>query len=562
MTNLPRHPLISLEIQASSICPSLQSPKVSPSNLRRGGKFSTKESTSSPKPCHPATSVTYSVALLSSAPWLPLSASLSSLNVKCRAKVLEELDERAHSIICLGPTHCDGCFDDSGPTEPETTVADKPPFESRCTPFAILYCVWKPGVSAAAMYSQIATSWSRLQNVTGRHEAHWTNSETSTTCDNGSDPTAFNTESHHTSSMASNDDSACESTAPPVSFQPTLVDESDETKQEDENSILEGDSRRGERHDAQCSVYLVIDQVLAYGISHGGGGVDCEAKVLAKALATNGEVRSLCQGISICVSCAQPPSSDSVAAELLALSSPENVVLPASPGLELVCQALRLGESQRKLHTEREGDVNHSPEAVSSPKSIISVIVTEPSVLDTQENACIAEEPDSSAFIDDDDAESMSPPSQVSPCPSTVHHAHCHRPVTVVVEWNGQGNLFAFAQRAHAAWRRSVGWPPEAKPRPPPRKIPRRIRRLRPLVASPPSTPMHVLPINQESSMSAYTETSKLRRLEELRQDLVAAVVIMCYLWFHFAEDCSTILWLLLAPSGHAEIAQYLREWR
>lgn len=552
---------MSLEVQASCTFPSLQSPKLSPSILRRGGKLAKKESTSPNLPNAP--SATFSVTLLSSEPWLPLSASLSSSTVESRAKALEELGERAHSTIFLGPMNHDGCFDDTGPNENgSSTAADEPPLESQITPFAILYCMWKPGVPLAVMYSQIVTSWSRLQNVTEEHAKRKVFSETSTRSDHGSNPNAFNANPLHT--MASHEGQTCDSATTIVSFQPRLVDESGETKHEEEPALLEVDCSSSERHDTLCKVYLVIDQVLGNGISREDVGMDCEAKVLAKALATTPEIRSLCQGISICVSCAQPPSTYSAAAELLALSSPEKVESPASPGLELVRQALHLGENQRQLHTQQEGRAIHSPEAASSSRSLISVIATDPSVLDARgslEIACVAEEePDSPAFVDDD-AESISPPSQTSSRRSTIHH-HLHCPVTVVAEWNGQGNLFAFAQRAHAAWRRSVGWPQEPKPRPPPRKIPRRIRRSRPLVASPPSPPIHVLPTNQDSSMNAYAETSKLRRQEELRQDMVAALVILCYLWFHFAEDCSTILWLLLAPSGHAEVAQYLREWR
>jgi hypothetical protein len=556
MTNLPRDPLISLEVQASSIIPLLHSPKLSPSILRRGGKLSTNGESTSPNLSNRTDSATFSVTLLSSEPWLPLSASLSSLTAESRNKILEELGERAHSTIFLGPTNHDGCFTNAGPSENgSSTLADEPLLETTLAPFAVLYCMWKPGVPLADMYSQIVTSWSRLQIV----KQEQCNSVMSTTSDHGPNPPAFNANTLRT--MAVNDGKTCDSTTRVGSFEPPLVDESGESKHEEENAILEVDCRRSERHDTLCKVYLVIDQVLGYGISRGDAGMDCEAKVLAKALATTPEIRSLCQGISICVSCAKSPSTYSAADELLAVSSPENVTTPASPGLELVRQALLLGENQRQLHAEQEGRTNHS---ASSSKGLISVIATEKSVLDARrsmEIACVAEETDSSAFVDED-AVSMSPPSQTSPHCSTAHHAHLQHPVTVVAEWNGQGNLFAFAQRAHAAWRLSVGWPPEPKPRPPPRKTPRRIRRLRPLVASPPPTPVHVFPTKQDNLMNAYAETSKLRRQEDFRQDAVAALVIMCYLWFHFAEDCSTIIWLLLAPSGHAEMAQYLREWR
>jgi hypothetical protein len=138
--------------------------------------------------------------------------------------------------------------------------------------------------------------------------------------------------------------------------------------------------------------------------------------------------------------------------------------------------------------------------------------------------------------------------------------------VTVVAEWNGRGNLLAFANRAHASWRLSMGLPPEPKPPAPARKIPRRIRRARPLPT--PAyvvPPVFVLPASDRqygTDGAGYTETSRTRKQEQLVQDCVAMTLVLCYLWFHFADDCRNIMWFLFAPSGHAEMVQYLREWR
>jgi hypothetical protein len=180
--------------------------------------------------------------------------------------------------------------------------------------------------------------------------------------------------------------------------------------------------------------------------------------------------------------------------------------------------------------------------------------------IDTEPGAVVAFQDD--ADSDNDDA---------GPSRSALMQLQSSRdlprsPVTVVAEWSGLGNLLAFANRAHAAWRHTMGLSPEPKPPPPPRKIPRRIRRLRPFPA--PSRvvpPVFVIPAKARpygTDGAGYTEPSKIRKQEQLVEDIVATTLILCYLWYHFADDCRNIMWLLFVPSGHAEMVQYLREWR
>jgi hypothetical protein len=228
----------------------------------------------------------------------------------------------------------------------------------------------------------------------------------------------------------------------------------------------------------------------------------------------------------------------------------------------LVAQAVQLGSHQHQFETGQEAE----PAPLRSPKSHIGVIAADSGLLDAGPNACdglsVGSGPGATAFQDDadDDADSYVSQSRHSASFLSIDVAN-PSPVTVVAEWNGKGNLLAFAYRARASWRHSVGLPPEPKPVPPPRKIPRRIRRPRPS----PVRPIHVISANDlrgGKGADDYTETAKVRHQEQLVQDCMATALILCYLWFHFREDCRDIFWFLLVPSGHAEMVQYLREWR
>lgn len=139
---------------------------------------------------------------------------------------------------------------------------------------------------------------------------------------------------------------------------------------------------------------------------------------------------------------------------------------------------------------------------------------------------------------------------------------------TVTADWHGNGGLTDFADRARAVWRESQGLPPEPVTSPARRRPPPRRRRVPLQPSLPPVRPSSAALRHRadssswkQTASSGYAEPSRDRRRQRMWDDVLAFLLLGGYLCFHWAAECQSLAWLVLAPSGHAELVQHLREW-
>jgi hypothetical protein len=208
------------------------------------------------------------------------------------------------------------------------------------------------------------------------------------------------------------------------------------------------------------------------------------AEELARKVAKDPKLRHLCEGITVGV------------------SNHER----AAPGLEACVNAICIGEKDRR----KEHEAN--PQKVSSTKSLMGVMAVDP-------DECLGLQ-----SADETDA------------------AQGVLQARVCAEWNGQGNLQTFSERARKSWRLKHGLLPEPEMTGPKRrKIPRR-RQQRP-----------------QPSETQFDDTTMDRALQEMIINTLAAVLIGFYITFHFREELTEFFWIL-NPKHWDDLVQHLRE--
>jgi hypothetical protein len=248
-----------------------------------------------------------------------------------------------------------------------------------------------------------------------------------------------------------------------------------------------------------CSVYLIVDRVAppekklwwsldaakAVSARERMHQVQVDlAEELARKVAAHPKLRQLCEGITVGV------------------SNHER----AAPGLEACVNAICVGEKDRR----KEHEAN--PQAVSSTKSLMGVMAVDP-------DECLGLQ-----SADETDA------------------AQGVLQSRVCAEWNGQGNLQTFSERARKSWRLKKGLLPEPEiTGPKRRKIPRSRQQ------------------RKQPSDTQFGDTTMYRAMQEMLINALAAIVIGFYMTFHFREELTEFFWIL-NPKHWDDLVQHLRE--
>lgn len=247
-----------------------------------------------------------------------------------------------------------------------------------------------------------------------------------------------------------------------------------------------------------CSVYLIVDRVappekkLWWSLDAGKAASARErchqlqvnlAEELARKVAADPKLRHLCEGITVGV------------------SNHER----AAPGLEACVNAICIGEKDRR----KEHEAN--PQKVSSTKSLMGVMAVHP-------DECLGLQS-----------------GDVTDAATDVLQSR------VCAEWNGQGNLQTFSERARKSWRLKYGLLPEPEiTGPKRRKIPRRRQRPQP-------------------SEIHFDEGTMDRGMQEMLVNVLAAIFIGFYMAFHFRVELEEFFWIL-NPKHWDDLVQHLRE--
>jgi hypothetical protein len=247
-----------------------------------------------------------------------------------------------------------------------------------------------------------------------------------------------------------------------------------------------------------CSVYLIVDRVappekkLWWSLDKAKAAAARErfhqtqvdlSEELARKVAADPKLRHLCEGVTIGV------------------SNHER----AAPGIEACVNAVCIGEKDRRLEHQA------NPQIVSSAKSLIGVVAVKP-----------------------DDCLGLQSGDETDAAQDVLQSRVC-------AEWNGQGNLQTFAERARTSWRLKHGLLPEPEiTGPKRRKIPRRRQRI-------------------QQSESQFDETAMDRVMQEMIINALAAIFIAFYMTFHFREELTEFFWIL-NPKHWDDFIQNLRE--
>jgi hypothetical protein len=249
-----------------------------------------------------------------------------------------------------------------------------------------------------------------------------------------------------------------------------------------------------------CSVYLIVDRVVPpekqqwWSLDAAKAASARErfhqvqldlAEQLARKVAADPKLRHLCEGITVGVSDHER----------------------AAPGIEACVNAVSIGEKDRRKEKQAH------PQKVADTNSLIGVMAVQP-----------------------DDCMGLQSGDVTDSAQGVLQTRVC-------AEWNGQGNLQTFAERAHTAWRLQNGLLPEPEIiGPKRRKIPRRSRQR-----------------NTQPSESQFDEAAMDRAVQEIIINILAVIFIGFYVTFHFREDLTEFFWVL-NPKHWDDMIQNLRE--
>jgi hypothetical protein len=248
-----------------------------------------------------------------------------------------------------------------------------------------------------------------------------------------------------------------------------------------------------------CSVYLIVDRVappekkLWWSLDAAKAASARErmhqvevdlAEELARKVAADPKLRHLCEGITVGV------------------SNHERT----APGLEACVNAICIGEKDRR----KEHEAN--PQKVSSTKSLMGVMAVDP-----------------------DECLGLQSPDETDGAQGVLQSRVC-------AEWNGQGNLQTFSERARKSWRLKHGLLPEPViTGPKRRKIPRSRQQ------------------RKQPSDAQFDDTAMDQAMQEMIVNALAAILIGFYMTFHFREELTEFFWIL-NPKHWDDLVQYLRE--